>query len=130
MGSKKILLNEGSSTYKRNGKLFIDYLKASKRSMSATQDESIKAFLIDLKRGYPNGKVKTMATCRVKLTAIKNLYEFNKIEPKFSFKDIQKWLPDVLFNASGEISDDEKKLGSFTISDSVSVDSHEENEIA
>lgn len=85
---KKLILCE-SKAYEKFFKDFMDWCKTTGNKPITKDLGVIKAYMKDLKHGYPDNKTpRKVETLKIKLTAIKRTYEVNGVVSYIDFKSI------------------------------------------
>lgn len=90
----EIKMHETNNYYRQGATLFLGFLKEKKKAPLPRNEETIKAFLRELKEGYPNNKPKAQGTVKAKLVAVKNLYKLNGVED-VDFESLYKYVPEL-----------------------------------
>jgi len=90
----EVKMHETNNYYRQATTLFLNFNKERKKVPLPKNEETIKAFLRELKEGYPNNKPKAQGTVKAKLVAIRNLYKLNGVED-VDFDSLYKFVPQL-----------------------------------
>lgn len=92
--TESVNLSIGNQTYDYGLDLYYRWCKENERNLISESDTTVKDFLLAHKDGWPTNKPKTLNTVRMRLQAVKKLYEVNG--SKVDFKPLSDELSSAL----------------------------------